>query len=98
VRVIVMRMRWEGATPEQYDRMRDKLDWVADPPDGGIQHVAWFDEGGMNIVDVWESEEKFNAFIQSQVMPAVQELGIPGQPDVQIDQAHAVNEGLLAKR
>jgi hypothetical protein len=96
--MIVMRMRWEGATPDQYDRMRAQLDWESNPPDGGVQHVAWFDDGGMNVVDVWESEEKFNAFIQSRVMPAVQELGIPGQPDVQIDQAHAVNEGLLARR
>jgi hypothetical protein len=96
--MIVMRMRWEGATPENYDAMADKLDWEKNPPDGGVQHVAWFDGTGMNIVDVWESEEKFNAFIQGQVMPAVQELGIPGQPEVQIDQAHAVNEGLLARR
>ena len=96
--MIVMQMRWDGATPEQYDKMAAKLDWEGNPPDGGIQHVAWFDEGGMNVVDVWESEEAFNSFIQSQVMPAVQELGIPGQPDVKISQAHAVNEGLLTKR
>jgi hypothetical protein len=96
--MIVMRMRWDGATPDQYDRMRDKLDWENDVPDGAVQHVVWFDGGGMNIVDVWESEDTFNAFIQNHVMPAVQELGIPGQPDVQIDQAHAVNEGTLARR
>ena len=93
-----MQMRWDGATPEQYDAMRAKVDWEGSPPDGGIQHVAWFDEGGMNIVDVWESEEQFNAFIQSQVMPGVAELGIPGQPEVTISPAHAVNEGLLARR
>jgi hypothetical protein len=93
-----MRMRWEGATPEQYDRMREKLDWENNLPDDGIQHVAWFDDRGMNVVDVWESEEQFNAFIQKQVMPAVQDLGIPGQPEVQIDEAHAVNRGLLANR
>ena len=96
--MIVMRMRWEGATPKQYNRMREKLDWENNLPDGGIQHVAWFDDRGMNVVDVWESEEQFNAFIQKQVMPAVQDLGIPEQPEVQIDEAHAVNRGLLANR
>jgi len=98
VTVIVMQMRWDGATPEQYDKMRAKVDWEGSIPDGAVQHVAWFDADGMNVVDVWDSEEQFNAFIQSQVMPAVAELGIPGGPEVKISQAHAVNEGVLARR
>src|SRR4051794_13606140 len=52
---IVMQMRWAGVTPEQYEEARSRVDWEGDPADGGVFHVAGFDESGLRVTDVWES-------------------------------------------
>jgi heme-degrading monooxygenase HmoA len=44
----------------------------------------------MRVVDIWESAEDFQNFINAKVMPAVQQLGITSQPDVKILPAHNV--------
>jgi hypothetical protein len=66
------------ATADQYDQINRQLG-VSDGnlPEGLISHVAAgpTDGGGMEIVDVWESQQAFDAFIQNQLMPAVQALG-----------------------
>jgi hypothetical protein len=48
-------------------------------------------DGGMRIVDVWESEEAYNGFREARLMPAVKEvLGeVPDQPpDIEIYELH----------
>ncbi|MEA2640205.1 MAG: hypothetical protein QOF51_1599, partial [Chloroflexota bacterium] len=40
---IVMIMKWEGVTPDQYDRAREVVKWDVNPPAGGLYHVAAFD-------------------------------------------------------
>ena len=51
----VMHMRWNGVTKEQYDELRPIVQWETEHPDGAIFHVAYFDDGGINVIDVWES-------------------------------------------
>ena len=53
-------------------------------------HVAFFDEGGFKVVDVWESPEHFQAFVDNRLMPGVAQVGIEGEPNVTITPAHAV--------
>ena len=61
---IVMTMEAPGATPDQYDALNEALGVVDDAtaPDGLIMHMAGISEDGMVIVDVWESQEKLDAF------------------------------------
>jgi hypothetical protein len=87
---IVMKMRWEGVTPEQYDEVRAAVQWESDAPAGGISHVVWFDGGAMHIVDVWDSAEAFQAFVDGRLMPGVAKVGVAGQPEVSIHPAHRV--------
>ena len=82
-------MRWEGATPEQYDALRDEVKWDTDLAAGGVFHAASFDDKGLRISDVWESEEDMNNFINNRLMPGVQKIGIPGQPSVEVFPLHA---------
>ena len=84
----VMRMKWSSVSPEQYDAARDAVNWEGDPPDGGIYHIAWFDDG-LNVVDVWESADDFNRFADERLMPGIAQLGIEGQPDVRFYPMHA---------
>ena len=64
---IVMTMEAPGATPDQYDALNEALGIVDDEtaPDGLIMHVAGISEDGLVIVDVWESQEKLDAFFSS---------------------------------
>ena len=87
---IVMNMKWDGVTPEQYDAARAEVDWEGKGPDGGIFHVAWFQDGALRVVDVWESAGAFQAFVDTRLMPGVTKVGIAGEPDVDIQPAHRI--------
>jgi hypothetical protein len=86
---VVMSMNWAGVTAEQYDAVRDAVKWE-DGVDGGVFHVAWFQDGSMRVVDVWESAEAFDAFVNDRLMPGVAQVGLEGQPEVDIQPAHRV--------
>lgn len=58
-------------------------------PDGAILHVPWFVDGGLRVTDVWEAGDDFQRFVNSRLMPAVQEIGIEGQPRVDIRPLHS---------
>jgi hypothetical protein len=85
---IVMAMRWEGVTPEQYDAVIDKLALDDDPPSGGRFHLCGFDGGAMRVIDVWDSQESFENMMGSRIQGAVQEVGIQGEPQVEYYDAH----------
>lgn len=87
---IMMIMTWEDVTPEHYDQLREVVRWETDVPQGGIYHVAAFDDSGIRITDVWESAEDFERFAEQRLMPGVQQLGLPGEPAVEIYPVHAV--------
>lgn len=94
---VVMRMSWPEASAEQYDQLKEVVGWEENPAEGGLFHVAFVDEGGFKVVDVWESSEHFQAFVDDRLMPGVAQVGIDGEPQVTIAPAHAVwNSGRSA--
>jgi hypothetical protein len=44
------------------------------PPTGGISHAVIVDGGQVQIFDIWETEEAFEAFSRNRLAPAVQKL------------------------
>jgi hypothetical protein len=48
-------------------------DW----PAGLESHIAGVTENGLMVVEVWESREIQGAFMESRLMPAFQEVGVP---------------------
>jgi hypothetical protein len=87
---VVMMMRWDGVTPEEYDQVRGAVGWESDVPRGAVLHLACFDRSGMSVTDVWESAEDFQAFVDQRLMPKVKEAGISGEPEVQVTPLHAL--------
>ncbi len=87
---VVMTMRWDGVTPDQYDAMQREVRWETEGPDGGLFHVAWFEDGAMRVVDVWESADEYQTFAEERLMPGVAAVGIQGEPQVAIQPAHRV--------
>jgi hypothetical protein len=86
----VMLMHWREATPDQYDQARAKVGWDRDVPDRAKLHVSAFGDDGLHVTDVWESEQAFGAFMEHRLAPVIQELGIPGQPEVTFFPLHGV--------
>jgi hypothetical protein len=87
---IVMQLRWDGVTPEQYDQTRGVVNWETDLPKGAIFHVAWFENDGIRVTDVWETADDFQSFVDSRLMPATAKVGIQGEPKVEIKPAHRI--------
>ena len=86
---VVMKMEWPEVTPEQYDQVREIVGWEVAEAEGGIMHVAYFDEGGFKVTDVWESPEHFQSFVDNRLMPGIEQAGgIEGEPKVTITPAH----------
>ncbi len=68
---------------EQYDEAIRRLDAAgAGAPAGRSYHCAFEGEGGIQVFDVWDSEESFAAFGET-LMPILTGLGVdPGEPHV----------------
>ena len=86
---VVMIMQWPGVTPDQYEHVRNEVPWETDQPAGGLGHIAWFEDDGLHVIDVWESPEAFGAFQAERLAPGVQAAGIAGEPDVRFTDLHA---------
>lgn len=72
------------ATPEEYDQVNAKLD---DTQEGGILHAAIdLGDGKFRAVDVWESAEHYQAFVQDKLIPAIAEVNPDapqaGEPEI----------------
>lgn len=67
-------------TPEEYDRMRERLGVVDTPPPGGAFHVGAIGEDGtIRILEVWDSREQAEAWTEK-VTAAREEAGFGGRP------------------
>ena len=85
---VVLSMRWAGVTPEQYDTVRDAVDWENLPAAGGQMHVASFDGQGLRVTDVWDSQEAFETFFGERLAPAIQKAGLTGTPEIVFSPLH----------
>jgi hypothetical protein len=81
---VAFKMKFEGATLEQYDRVMELmgLDQGDSSPDGAVFHWVSATDDGIVVVDVWESDEQFNKFAEEQIGPYTQQVGIPNPPVV----------------
>jgi len=82
----------EGFTREKYDSAISQLEAAgAGAPAGRTYHVALETDGAINVFDIWESQEEFEAFGQT-LMPILSELGV-GLKDPMVAHVHNVIEG-----
>jgi hypothetical protein len=70
-------------TPEKYDEVISRLEGAgAGAPAGRLHHIALEAGGQIQVFDVWDSQESFQAF-GATLMPILAEAGVdPGQPQV----------------
>jgi heme-degrading monooxygenase HmoA len=75
---VLMILEVPGGTTAQYDRTNEILGVHADDsaPEGLVSHVCGITDGGIVVIDVWESQEALDRFFQ-QVGPAAAQAGMP---------------------
>jgi hypothetical protein len=82
-------MQFGVLTVDKYDEVMraldlDRIGW----PDGQISHTAGASPEGLFIVDLWQSREQFERFLETRLKPAFAKVGGIPQPRVTIFPVH----------
>jgi hypothetical protein len=85
---VAMFMHWPGLDADQYDALIARLDLDANPAAGHVLHLAAVTEDGLEVCDVWQTEQAFHGFLEHRMMPAVAELQITGAPEIRVVPLH----------
>src|SRR5262245_34679579 len=72
----------EGSTASKYDQVIRRLTAIGQRvPDGQLYHVCYGDRQRLQVIDVFESRAKLEAF-GAKLIPILQELGIEATPAI----------------
>ena len=73
-----------GMSAQQYDETMPRIEGSGEfPPDGLDYHVAFNSGGSFRVSEIWDSQEKFEAFGQ-RLMPILGAAGVElaGPPEI----------------
>jgi hypothetical protein len=71
-------VRGDGLTKDIYENARKEVNWEGNPPPGLILHAASFDNSGnLRVADIWESEDQWNNFLNTRLLPFMQKAKAP---------------------
>src|SRR5688572_31119134 len=85
---VAMFMHWPGMTAGQYDAVMARLDLDANPAAGGVLHLAALTDEGLEVCDVWQTEQAFHGFLRHRLLPVANELEIDGEPEIKLVPLH----------
>jgi hypothetical protein len=80
--VIFQQTMPEGTALELLDEVTREMGVDTDPPPGLLVHTHVEDAGRIRVVDVWDSQEAFDGFQESRLMPAMQKVAAGQGMDV----------------
>ena len=79
---------YEGIAPRRAEYAHH-LRWGDDnAPAGGVLHMATVTDEGVEVCEIWQTEQAFNGYLEQRLLPVVSELGIGGEPVVRIVPLH----------
>jgi hypothetical protein len=80
-----------GVSPEQYEKVRDKVGAGDNPPDGGQLHIAAKGtDGTIRIIEVWDTREQAEAFGEKD-RAAREEMGVgDATPPIEYLELHSL--------
>ncbi len=79
-----------GQSQEGYDAIAALVDFEREPAAGLILHAAGPIEGGWRVIDVWESEQDADRFVQDRLRPALEQAGVLGEPQITVTPLHSL--------
>jgi len=77
-----------GLTPEEYRAVLDQMGVETRPAAGIYLHLTTPTDFGYRIVEVWDSKEGFDAFLQTRLAPATKALGIDRKTVISVTPLH----------
>ena len=90
---VAMFMHWPGVTSDQYDAVMARLGLDANPAAGGVLHVAALTDEGLEVCEVWQTEQAFRGGGGGGMLPVMSELGIGGEPEIKLVPLHNLYAG-----
>jgi hypothetical protein len=97
--IILQQVMPDGVPVEMLDEVTDEMGADQNPPDGMLFHTHFEQDGQVRIVDVWESQEAYETFRDSRLLPAMHTvaqrhgIGGPPQPETSVTAVHRVVRG-----
>ena len=85
---VAVETTFPGGTTEQYDegiKLMGLTSGGRHP--GAMFHWVAKTDSGIRVTDVWATKEEFERFLQEQVLPVVEQAGLP-TPDVRFIEVH----------
>ena len=70
--VVMQQTMPEGTTLEFLDEVTQLMGVETSPPSGLVVHTHFVRDGHVEVIDVWDSEEAYDAFRDHTLMPAMQ--------------------------
>ena len=86
----IMMMHWPEVTKALYEAVRSEVNWEGNVPKGAKFHVAWFASDGFHVLDLWDSPQQFQQFVETRLTPVTQKVGLKTQPKVEFAETHAI--------
>ena len=77
-----IRMKMDGVTAEQFDKLEAVVNARGDHPDGLMFHASGPVDGGWGVIDFWESREQFDRFAETRIGPNAHIVGLAGPPAI----------------
>jgi hypothetical protein len=101
VAVIMQQVMPAGVPIDMIDAVTEEMGADASPPDGMIVHTHFEKDGRVHIVDVWESADAHQSFVETRLMPAMAkvaaarsfDLEAAGPPETALTEVHRVVRG-----
>jgi hypothetical protein len=70
-------MEIPGGSQKMYDQIMKELDLKGRLPEGATCHFAGPVEGGWRVIDIWESKEAFERFMNARLRRAIERVAMP---------------------
>lgn len=81
-------LHWEGITSHQYDDLMARLELDTNPAAGSVLHLATFTDEGLEVCDVWRTEQAFEGFLEHRFLPVAEVLEWEGRPEYRFMPLH----------
>src|SRR4030095_6654476 len=85
---VVSTLDVHGLTAHEYRAVMDELG-VETRPEGGIYlHLTTPTDFGFRIVEIWDTKEGFDRFLENRLTPAAQAVGMEREPAITVTPLH----------
>jgi hypothetical protein len=85
-----VQLDFKGSTLDQYDQAIERLGLLPGGPSAPAELFHWVTETdeGFRVIDVWESREAFEEFLQTKILMVSSEVGVTAPPEIQYFDVH----------